>query len=128
MFDRCISIVTQQLAGRASAANGQPTEPEPDRDFIICSLDVIAGERCHFVSCLNAHVAHERPDRCFCKQNILECIRHLMHCASSHKLQQQLQMSNVHAVSHTLCNICAFEGLTADLGMAEDPGSSLHCP
>ena len=44
MFDRCISIVTQQLAGRASAANGQPTEPEPDRDFIICSLDVIAGE------------------------------------------------------------------------------------
>lgn len=43
MFDRCISIVTQQLAGRASAANGQPAEPEPDRDFIICSLDVIAG-------------------------------------------------------------------------------------
>ena len=43
MFDRCISIVTQQLAGRVAAAAGQPVDPEPERDFIICSLDVIAG-------------------------------------------------------------------------------------
>lgn len=43
MFDRCISIVTQQLAGQAAAAAGQPTEAEPEREFIICSLDVIAG-------------------------------------------------------------------------------------
>lgn len=44
MFDRCISIVTQQLAGRVAAAAGQPVEPEPEREFIICSLDVIAGK------------------------------------------------------------------------------------
>ena len=44
MFDRCISIVTQQLAGRTAAAAGQPVEPEPEREFIISSLDVIAGE------------------------------------------------------------------------------------
>ncbi|KAL0043428.1 hypothetical protein WJX79_004487 [Trebouxia sp. C0005] len=43
MFDRCISIVTQQLAGQAAAAAGQPIEAEPEREFIICSLDVIAG-------------------------------------------------------------------------------------
>ena len=43
MFDRCISIVTHQLAARAAAAAGQPVDPEPERDFIICSLDVIAG-------------------------------------------------------------------------------------
>lgn len=43
VFDRCISIVTHQLAARAAAAAGQPIDPEPERDFIICSLDVIAG-------------------------------------------------------------------------------------
>lgn len=44
MYDRCIHIVTQQLAGRAAAAAaGQPTDQEPERDFIVCSLDVIAG-------------------------------------------------------------------------------------
>ena len=43
MFDRCISVVTQQLAGRVAAAAGQPVDFEPERDFIICSLDVIAG-------------------------------------------------------------------------------------
>ena len=43
MFDRCINIVTQQLAGRVAVANGQHVEPEPEREFIICSLDVISG-------------------------------------------------------------------------------------
>ena len=45
MFNRCISIVTQQLTARVAAAAGQHVEPEPERDFIICSLDVIAGKR-----------------------------------------------------------------------------------
>ena len=44
MFDRCLTIVTQQLAGRVAVANGQHVEPEPEREFIICSLDVISGE------------------------------------------------------------------------------------
>ena len=51
MFDRCLTIVTQQLAGRVAVANGQHVEPEPEREFIICSLDVISGETKTTVSC-----------------------------------------------------------------------------
>ena len=51
MFDRCINIVTQQLAGRVAVANGQHVEPEPEREFIICSLDVISGRTSNGDSC-----------------------------------------------------------------------------
>lgn len=51
MFDRCTTIVTQQLAGRLAVANGQHVEPEPEREFIICSLDVISGAQADKVIC-----------------------------------------------------------------------------
>ncbi|CAL8464616.1 g4151 [Coccomyxa elongata] len=42
-FDRCMNILTMQLAARGAAANGQAPQIEPEREFIICSLDLISG-------------------------------------------------------------------------------------
>ena len=42
-FQRCERIVTMQLQARAATAAGQPAPLEPEREFIICSLDLISG-------------------------------------------------------------------------------------
>lgn len=42
-FDRCMNILTMQLAARGVAANGHVPQIEPEREFIICSLDLISG-------------------------------------------------------------------------------------
>ena len=42
-FQRCERIVTMQLQARAATAAGQPVPLEPEREFIICSLDLISG-------------------------------------------------------------------------------------
>ncbi len=38
-----MNILTMQLAARGAAANGQAPQIEPEREFIICSLDLISG-------------------------------------------------------------------------------------
>ncbi|KAK9804853.1 hypothetical protein WJX72_008726 [[Myrmecia] bisecta] len=43
VFERCLRIVTMQLAAKAAVAAGQPSEIEPEREFIICALDLISG-------------------------------------------------------------------------------------
>ena len=44
-FDRCMRILAMQLAasGAAGMANGHPPPIEPEKEFVICSLDLISG-------------------------------------------------------------------------------------
>lgn len=42
-FDRCMGILTMQLQARGVVANGQAPPIESEREFIICSLDLISG-------------------------------------------------------------------------------------
>ena len=45
-FDRCMRILTMQLqasGGGAGIANGQHPPIEPEKEFVICSLDLISG-------------------------------------------------------------------------------------
>lgn len=42
-FQRCMNILHIQLHARGAVANGQLPQIEPEREFIICSLDLISG-------------------------------------------------------------------------------------
>ena len=57
-FDRCMSILTMQLQARSAAANGQAPQIEPEREFIICSLDLISGLAEGMGPAMEALVAH----------------------------------------------------------------------
>ena len=43
LFGRSLRIVQQQLAAQAAQAAGQQVTPDPDMEFITCSLDLISG-------------------------------------------------------------------------------------
>lgn len=44
-FDRCMRILAMQLqaSGGVGIANGQSPPIEPEKEFVICSLDLISG-------------------------------------------------------------------------------------
>lgn len=43
LFGRSLRIVQQQLTAQAAQAAGQQVTPDPDLEFITCSLDLISG-------------------------------------------------------------------------------------
>jgi len=43
MYERCMRIVAMQLQAREAAAAGQAVLIEPEREFIICALDLVSG-------------------------------------------------------------------------------------
>ena len=43
MYKRCVHIASMQLRARDAVAAGQAPPLEPEREFIICSLDLISG-------------------------------------------------------------------------------------
>lgn len=42
-FERCHRLVATQLQAQAAVAAGQPPEVEPEREFIVCALDLVSG-------------------------------------------------------------------------------------
>ncbi len=53
-----MKILTMQLQARSAAANGQASAIEPEREFIICSLDLISGLAEGMGPAMEALVAH----------------------------------------------------------------------